>query len=244
MDYQLKDLSGNVVLITGATSGIGKSTAFALTNLGVKLVLNARNSSKLQGVVEQLGPDNSVGVVGDCSDPRVTSRMADLAIQRFGKIDSVIANAGVGFFGSILDGSDEMIRETVNTNYIGTINLVRSAVPHLLLRQQGDILIVSSAAGYRGNKNEAVYAGTKHAQVGFAGSLERELSQKGIRVSLVCPAGTNTNFAFGQGRKPDEKNLESYMSPDDVAFQICTVLQLPKKIRIQNLNSWSMEQDS
>ena len=244
MNYQLKDMSNEVVLITGATSGIGRSTAFALANLGAKLVLNARSASTLQSVVEQLGLENTAGVSGDCSDPQVTTKMANLAIQRFGKIDSVIANAGVGFFGSILDGNDEMIRETINTNFIGTINLVRSTVPKLLMRGQGDILIVSSAAGYRGNSNEAVYAGTKHAQVGFAGSLERELSQKGIRVSLICPAGTKTNFAFGHGRDPGEKNLDSYLSPDDVAFQICTILQLPKNVRIQNINSWSMGQDS
>ena len=155
-----------------------------------------------------------------------------------------MANAGTGYFGSVLSGSDDQILETVKTNFIGTIQLVRAGLPSMLQIGAGDIVIVSSAAGYRGYANEAVYAGTKHAQIGFAGSLDREVRTSGIRVSLVCPAGTNTDFAFGAGRTPGDPSLLDYMNPDDVAFQILTIVKMPETMRTQAWSTWSMKQGS
>jgi 3-oxoacyl-[acyl-carrier protein] reductase len=155
-----------------------------------------------------------------------------------------VANAGTGYFGSVLSGTDDQVLETVKTNYIGTIQLVRAGLPTLLEKGAGDIVIVASAAGYRGNSNEAVYAGTKHAQVGFAGSLDREVTSQGVRVSLVCPAGTNTDFAFGNGRTPGDLSLLNYLSPEDVAFQILTCVMMPTTMRTQAWSTWSMKQES
>lgn len=244
MSYQLRSLKDHVVLITGASSGIGRETARAFAEEGANLVLNGRGQARLDALALELGESRAIGVIGDCSDPLVTKKMAEVAMKRWGRIDSLVANAGTGYFGSVLDGTDDQILETVKTNFIGTVQLVRAGLPAMLQKGAGDIVIVASAAGYRGYANEAVYAGTKHAQVGFAGSLDREVRTNGIRVSLVCPAGTNTDFAFGNGRIPGDPSLLDYMNPEDVAFQILTIVKMPETMRTQAWSTWSMQQGS
>jgi 3-oxoacyl-[acyl-carrier protein] reductase len=244
MKYKLRNLENHVVLITGASSGIGMATAKALAEDGARLVLNARGKDKLEALVQEIGSVHAIGVAGDCSESTVTKKMVSMAIEKWGRIDSLVANAGTGFFGSVLSGSDEQIIQTVHTNFIGTIQLVRAGLPHLITQRAGDIVIVASAAGYRGYANEAVYAGTKHAQVGFAGSLDREVRESGVRVSLVCPAGTDTAFAFGNGRTPGDPSLKDYLAPEDVAFQILTIMKMPISMRTQSWGTWSMKQGS
>src|ERR1019366_4775200 len=132
----------------------------------------------------------------------------------------------------------------INVNFTGTVWTVRAVVPQLRKAGGGDVVIVASVAGLRGNANEAVYAGTKFAQVGLAGSLDRELTPEGIRVTAICPAGTNTEFAIGAGRTEGDPALNDYMSPADVAFQIVTALQQPRRIRTSAWMTWSMAQFS
>ena len=244
MKYELRNLENQVVLITGASSGIGMATAKAFAEEGAKLVLNGRGKTRLDAIVQEVGSSQAIGVEGDCSDPSVTKKMATVAIEKWGRIDVLVANAGSGFFGSVLSGSDEQIVQTVHTNFIGTVQLVRAGLPHLIAQKAGDIVIVSSAAGYRGYANEAVYAGTKHAQVGFAGSLDREVRESGVRVSLICPAGTNTEFAFGSGRTSGDPSLKDYLAPEDIAFQILTITKMPITMRTQSWGTWSMKQGS
>ena len=141
---------------------------------------------------EELGPDRVVGVTGDVRDPRHNEALVEAAAQRWGRVDTVIANAGIGAYGGILDLEDGVLQEMVETNYLGTVWTVRAGVRHMRTHGNGgDIVIISSVAGFRGGADEAVYAGTKHAQVGLGGSLDRELRGEGIRVTLVCPAGTS-----------------------------------------------------
>ena len=108
----------------------------------------------------------------------------------------------------------------------------------------GDIVIVASVAGFRGGADEAVYAATKFAQVGLAGSLDRELRDKGIRVTTIGPAGTATEFAIGTGRTEDMPELGYYLRPEDIAFAIRTVLEQPRRLRTQYWTIWSMAQGS
>ncbi|HMH58969.1 MAG TPA: SDR family oxidoreductase, partial [Galbitalea sp.] len=134
-------------------------------------------------------------------------------------------------YGGILDGSDEDLRRMLETNIDGTIWPIRSAVRRMDERGRGDIVIISSVAGLRGRENEAVYAATKHAQVGLAGALDRELHRRGIRVTALCPGGVVTEFAMGTGRTPQSPELAEMMSSDDVANAIVTILQQPRGMR-------------
>ena len=183
-EYKLRDLTGEVLIITGATSGIGRQTAYAAVAQGCKVVLNARNEAKLQEMVASLGADNAAYVAGDSSIPDVSRAVAKKAIDTFGTIDCVVPNAGIGMYGSVLDYSDDEVNRMMRTNYEGSVHIVRATLPTMLAKKAGDIVMVSSVAGFRGGGDESIYAGTKHAQVGFAGGLDRELREKGVRVAL------------------------------------------------------------
>jgi NADP-dependent 3-hydroxy acid dehydrogenase YdfG len=243
MTYQLRDLTGKVVIITGATSGIGAAAAKTLVEQGCKVVLNARNEDRLKEMVSSLG-ESATYFAGDCSIPDVARAVAKKAIDTFGTIDTVVPNAGIGFYGSILDHSDDDVNRMMRTNYEGTVHMIRAALPTMLAKKEGDVVIVASVAGFRGGDIEAIYTGTKHAQVGFAGGLDRELRAKGVRVALVCPAGVETEFALGVGRTAGEEKLKTYLRPEDVAFQITTIMRQPRSVRTHIWTMWSMQQDS
>ena len=239
-----RDLAGSVVAITGATAGIGREAARQLVALGAKVALGGRRQQRLDELVTELGTDNAVGVAMDVRRPADNARLVEAALQRWGRLDSVVPNAGIGMYGGILDQSDDELAEMMDTNYAGTVWTVRAALPPMLAAGGGDIVIVSSVAGFRGGADEAVYAGTKHAQVGLAGSLDRELREKGVRVTLICPAGTATEFAVGAGRTDDDPRFAEWLTPDDVAAAIVATLAQPRSMRTAIWTLWSMGQGS
>lgn len=240
-----RDLTGSVVAITGATAGIGREAARQLVAAGAKVVLGGRRQERLDELVAELGADNAVGVAMDVRRPEDNARLVEAAVSTFGRLDSVVPNAGIGMYGGILDQTDAELAEMMDTNYAGTVWTVRAALPAILATGDGgDIVIVSSVAGFRGGADEAVYAGTKHAQVGLAGSLDRELREKGVRVTLICPAGTGTEFAVGAGRIEDDPRFADWLTPDDVAAAIVATLQQPRSMRTAIWTLWSMGQGS
>ena len=216
MPAETRSLQDTVVVITGATAGIGAATARLLVEAGAKVALGGRRQERLSALVDELGAENAVGVVCDVS---------------------------IGIYGGIMDTSDERLAEMMQTNFAGTVWTVRAAIPEMLRTTGGgDIVIVSSAAGLRGGADEAVYAGTKFAQVGLAGAMDRELREQGIRVTAICPAGVETEFAIGDGRTAGDPALGDYMRPEDVAFAIVTVLAQPRRVRTTIWSLWSMGQ--
>jgi NADP-dependent 3-hydroxy acid dehydrogenase YdfG len=240
-----RSIDGSVAVITGASAGIGAATARALVSAGARVALSARRTERLDALSEELGADSVLGVTGDVRDPAHNEALVEAAAQRWGRVDTIVANAGIGAYGGILDLDDDVLREMVETNYLGTVWTVRAGVRHMRAHGNGgDIVIVSSVAGFRGGDDEAVYAGTKHAQVGLGGSLDRELRAEGIRVTLVCPAGTSTEFAIGAGREEGSPELDAYLRPDDVAHAIRVVLEQPRSVRTTVWQLWSTEQQS
>jgi NADP-dependent 3-hydroxy acid dehydrogenase YdfG len=245
MPAETRSLHDTVVVITGATSGIGAATARLLVEAGARVALGGRRAERLDALVAELGADNALGVVCDVSRPADNTRLVSAAIHRWGRLDSVVPNAGIGIYGGIMDNSDERLAEMMTTNVAGTVWTVRAAVPAMLATTDGgDIVIVASVAGLRGGGDEAVYAGTKFAQVGLAGALDRELREKNIRVTAVCPAGVETEFAIGAGRTAGDPALADYLRPEDVAFAIATVLTQPRRVRTTLWSLWSMGQQS
>ena len=239
-----RDLTGTVVAVTGATAGIGRETARQLVAEGALVVLGGRRADRLDALVAELGTDNAVAVVMDVRSPADNARLVAAAVDRWGRLDSVVPNAGIGAYGGILDQTDEQLTAMMDTNFAGTVWTVRAALPAMLAAGGGDVVIVSSVAGFRGGPDEAVYTGTKHAQVGFAGSLDRELREQGVRVTLICPAGTATEFAVGAGRTEDDPRFEQYLTPGDVAAAVVTTLRQPRTLRTGIWTIWSMGQGS
>ena len=232
----MADLNGTVTAITGASAGIGAATAAAIAAEGGSIVVGARRVERLDALAEELGAGVAV-VEMDVRDPEGSQRLVAEAITRFGRLDALVANAGIGAYGGIMDLTDEQLRVMMDTNVAGTVWPIRAAVPHFLEAGRGDIVIVASVAGLRGAGDEAVYAATKFAQVGLAGGLDRELREKGIRVSTICPGGTATEFAMGAGRTPDMPGLEDMLRAEDVAAAVVTVLRQPRTMRTL---VWSM----
>ena len=239
----MESLEDQVVVITGASAGIGRATARELLGAGARVVLGARRRERLDAIEREF-PDRAVAVEMDVRVPADSERLVATALQRFGRLDSLVANAGIGMYGGILDHTDDALATMLDTNIAGTVWPVRAAVPHMLETGRGDIVIVASVAGFRGGADEAVYAATKFAQVGLAGALDRELREKGIRVTTIGPAGTSTEFAMGAGRSEDMPELRTYLRPEDIAFAIRTVLEQPRRLRTQYWTIWSMAQGS
>ena len=232
----MRDLTGEVVAITGASAGIGEASARALVAEGAIVVVGARRKERLDALASELGDQVAV-VEMDVTRPDDAKRLVSAAIDRFGRLDALVANAGIGAYGGIMDLSDAQLASMMETNIAGTVWPIRAAVPVFLDAGSGDIVIVASVAGLRGAGDEAVYAATKFAQVGLAGGLDRELREHGIRVSTLAPGGTATEFAMGAGRTPDMPGLADMMSADDVAAAVVTVLRQPKTMRTL---VWSM----
>ena len=240
-----RSVEGTVVAITGASSGIGAAAAAALVDAGARVAVSGRRADRLAKLVSEFGDDKVVPVVGDVRDPALNDALVAAAVGKWGRLDTMVANAGIGAYGGIMDLDDALLIEMVETNYLGTVWSVRSAVKQFRAQGDGgDLVIVGSVAGFRGGADEAVYAGTKHAQVGLAGSLDRELRAEGTRVTLVCPAGTHTEFAIGAGRTEGSAALDAYLRPEDVAHAIRVVLEQPRSVRTTVWQMWSMAQQS
>jgi 3-oxoacyl-[acyl-carrier protein] reductase len=241
----MPSLTDRVVIVTGASAGIGAATARTLVSAGARVVLGARREQRLTSIVDELGEDKAVAVQVDVREPSDAQRLVKAALDQFGRVDALVANAGIGMYGGILDGTDDEVRAIMDTNYPGTVWPVREVVRHFLdTGVEGDLVIVSSVAGMRGDANEAVYAGTKFAQLGLAGSLDRELREKGIRVSSICPASVDTEFALARGRTPGDPAAASWLRPDDVAECIRVVLEQPRSVRTTLWAIWPMSEDS
>jgi 3-oxoacyl-[acyl-carrier protein] reductase len=239
----MENLTDTVAVITGASAGIGRATARELLGAGARVVVGARRRERLSALEAEF-PGRVAGVAMDVRSPDDSRRLIDTALDRFGRLDTLVANAGIGMYGGILDHTDEALTTMLDTNVAGTIWPIRAAIPHMLATGRGDIVIVASVAGFRGGADEAVYAATKFAQVGLAGALDRELREKGIRVTTIGPAGTATEFAIGSGRTQDMPELRTYLRPEDIAFAIRTVLEQPRRLRTQYWTMWSMAQGS
>ena len=240
-----RSIAGTVAAITGASAGIGAATARALVEASARVAVGARRKDRLASLVGELGDEHAVAVPGDVRDPQYNEALVAAAVEKWGRLDTIVANAGIGAYGGILDLDDVVLREMVETNYLATVWSVRSGVRQFRAQGEGgDIVIVSSVAGFRGGADEAVYAGTKFAQVGLGGSLDRELRAEGVRVTLICPAGTASEFAIDAGRDEGSPELDSYLRPDDVAHAIRLVLEQPRSVRTTVWQLWSSQQQS
>jgi NADP-dependent 3-hydroxy acid dehydrogenase YdfG len=241
---ETRDLTGTTIAITGASSGIGRAAARALVAAGANVALAGRRKDRLDELVAELGAEHVLAVPGDVRDPAESRRLVESAVERYGRLDSLVASAGIGLYGGILDQTDEQLTEMIETNLSGTVWGIRAAVPAMLKVGGGDIVIVGSVAGLRGGGNEAVYAATKFAQAGLAGAIDRELRERGIRVTTIAPAAVYTEFAIGHGRTEGEAWLDDVMVPEDVAGAIVTVLAQPRRMRTQLWSLWSMVEGS
>ncbi len=231
-------LKGKVVLITGASAGIGRASAVALAAEGADLVLTARRAERLEALaaeVQKLGGRAAL-VVGDAREEGTAVKAVAEAKARFGRLDVLVNNTGVGNYKNIVDTSAAEYDEMFDTNVRSTFLFTRHAAPVMIAQKSGTILMISSMAGKYGFPGEAVYCATKFAQVGMAQALDKELRPHGIKVGAICPGGVKTEFALGKGRTEAGVAASTMLEPEDVAAAVllaCTQSPGSRIIEVQ-----------
>ena len=229
-------LEGKVAVVTGASRGIGAAVARALDAHGVRLGLGSRSGG-------DLGLD-AVAQRCDVRDPRQVEGLVAATVGRFGGLDILVANAGVGAYGPFLELDPDQVEEMIDVNLKGTIYAVRAALPRLLERGEGDVVAVASVAGLRAFPHESIYNASKFGQLALLRSLDHELRERGIRCTNVCPGGVGTDFALDEGRGRTPESLEGMMTAEDVADVVVFALTRPRGHRLMTLSFRPMNEAS
>ena len=240
-----KKLEGKTALITGASAGIGWSSALALAGEGANLVLTARRQERLENLiarVKDLGGDG-VAVVGDAREAATAQQAVKTALDTFGSLDILINNVGVGNYKNLVDTSPEEYDEMMDTNVRSTFLFTRYTVPVMIEQGRGTILMISSMAGIYGFAGEATYCATKFAQVGFAQALDNELRPHGIKVGVICPGGVKTEFALGKGRTEAGVAGSGMLEAEDVAGVVLLACTQSPKSRIIQVQMRTMDEN-
>lgn len=221
----MTNLAGATAVITGASRGIGAAVAKSLADAGVNVGLGSRSG-------DDLGIEGAVARRCDVRDPNQLDALVSETVERFGGLDILVVNAGVGAYGPFLDLPAADLEAMIDVNVKGTLYSIRAALPHLLESSRADIVTIASEAGRRGLPLEAVYCASKFAQVGFTSALDHELREQGVRCTSLCPGGVATDFAMGHGRTPDMPELEGMMAPEEVAEAVLYTVTRPRSHRI------------
>jgi short-subunit dehydrogenase len=192
--------AGQTALITGASYGIGIDLAACFAKGGYDLILSARSAAPLQEVALRLGAEHGVTATPIANDLGVIGggrALVDAITARGLTVDVLVNNAGYGLFGAVEELDDAESRRVMETNFFGTLNMIRAVLPHFRARRAGHIVNVSSISGLMGMAGVGLYCASKFAVTGLSESLAQELAPFGIRVTVVAPGGFRTNFAGG-----------------------------------------------
>ena len=217
MDYQNK-----IIVITGASSGIGEAAAIEFAKKGATLVLVSRKEEKLREVEKKLSKfDSKIHVIPcDVSNKSDVNEMSQQVIEKFGRVDVLVNNAGFAIYGSVKDLSIEDIESQMATNYFGMVYCIKNFLPTMIEQNSGHIVNVASVAGSFGLPGIASYCASKFAMLGFSEGLKHELNKTNIGVTVVSPIMVRTNF-FDH---PSFENMPKYsptsLSPQTVAKAI------------------------
>lgn len=191
----MNDELRTVALVTGASAGIGEATARRLARDGYSVVLSARRQERLEEIAEEIRSEGGEALViaGDITSSRFCRQVVSEAAA-WGRLDVLVANAGVGSTGMFDEMTDKDIRQLIDVNLLGVLRTVKEAIPVMRDYETGKIVIVGSVLSRLTTSHNAVYCATKHGVVGFADSLRPEVRDSGIRVISVLPGYTDTEF--------------------------------------------------
>ena len=231
-------LAGKTAVVTGASSGIGEATARLLAREGCNVVLAARREDRLNAFAADLG-EGALAASTDVTDPAACAALVARTVERFGSLEILVNNAGLGLSGSVAEGDPEDWRKMFDVNVLGVLYVTRAAVRQMLRQGAGDVVFVSSLAGRRVPRADGtVYAATKHAVNAVAEGLRMDVHEKGIRVINVEPGLVRTEFPESSYPSADEYYAEKEYSPlkaEDVAAAVVYALDQPPRVSVNEI---------
>lgn len=233
----MSTMENKVIWITGASSGIGESLAYAFAKRKCKLVLTARRADELERVKKACNlPEEQIMLLPmDIAEHAMAEPNAKKIIERFGQLDVLVNNAGLSHWSKIKDMTFDVLQRIINVNFLGAAALTKAVLPHFIEKKAGQVVVVSSILGKIVTPKQAAYNASKHALHGFFDTLRAEYSEDGIKVLLVCPGFVNTNVAVNsldRDGKPigrNNKMIENGLSPDYVAEKIIDAIESGKE---------------
>ena len=216
------------LLITGASTGIGAATARHAVEAGWNVVVSARSEDKLNDLAGELGEEHALAQPCDVTDFGDQERLVQAALDRFGQVDGVFANAGFGAKRGFLEEDPDFWRQMVLTNVLGVAYTIRATLPHLRERGSGHYVLTSSVAGRRALPG-SLYSSTKWAVTGMAESLRQELrgAESRVRVTLVEPGMVDTPFF--------DNPVQDALEPDDIARVVMFALEQPERVDLNEI---------
>ncbi|MEM7125723.1 MAG: SDR family oxidoreductase [Chloroflexota bacterium] len=237
-------LANKVIIITGASSGIGAATARRLAQLDCKLTLAARSAERSEALATELGP-NAMPIVTDITQGSDIARMVEKTIDRFGHVDALFANAGVYIPGDVADGDPDEWANLMNVNVNGVMRSAHAVLPYMMAQKSGDILVTSSISGFVDIHWEPIYSASKHAIQGFVHTLRRQVLSHGIRVGAIAPGRVaNELWGFTEQAAIDEQVAErASIRSEDVAEAVVFMLSQPPHVTIRDLVMLPQGQD-
>lgn len=231
------DNTSQVAIVTGASSGIGRACALAFDRAGIRQVLVARNLRNLESVAAQLQHE-AIIVTGDISDPETAQRAREKALDTFGQLDILLANAGLYLPDRGWEVNAQQVDSIGRTNVLGVMHAIHSVLPHLINQGSGDVIVTSSVSGHQVIAWEPVYSATKHAVQAFVHGTRQQLVGTGVRLGAIAP-GIVLNELWGV--ESDDSSIDHKVAAgegirsEDVANAVLYMLNTPRHITIRDL---------
>lgn len=240
-----QSLANKVVIITGASSGIGAATARALAQAGCRLTLAARSVERLEALADELGQAQTLVAPTDVSDAAQVTAMVECTLAHFGRVDALFANAGIYIPGQVIEGDPDAWARLMDINIDGVLRSVHAVLPHMVAQRSGDILVTSSISGFVDIHWEPVYSASKHAIQSFVHTLRRQVAAHGIRVGAVAPGlVANELWGFTEPARIAEMVAEhAGITSEDVAEAVVFMLSRPPHVTIRDLVILPQNQD-
>lgn len=234
-----QEIKGKTAIVTGAGSGIGRSTALELAKEGVNVGLIARTESKLNEVAKEVEEFGVKAVVApaDIANLEEVEYAVKKLHDELGFTDILINNAGIGVYGSFLELEPDEWKRAIEVNVYGTYHVTRSVLPQMIEKDAGDIINISSSSGLKGTSGSSAYSASKFAIQGMTEALMQEVRRNNIRVFTLNPSLVATELAFGDD--PDKNDKEKYMQPEDLAEYMVSQLKLHPRIFIKQSLQWA-----
>lgn len=227
---------GKVIIITGASSGIGRAVARRFAGRGAKLVLAGRSRDRLAGLAAELGADASA-VSGDLTEPGEAARLVQTAMETFSRVDILFANAGIYIAGPVAEGDLDAWSHLVDTNVTAVFRLVHAALAPMMGQRSGDIVVTSSISGHQAIPWEPVYSASKHAVQAFVHGVRRQVAEYGVRVASLAP-GRVVNELWGiYSSQEIEAEVASGtgLRSEDVAEAFEFMVTRPRHVTVRDL---------